>query len=80
MRVAVVVPARDVAPFVGATISSVLSQSHSDLSLIVLDDGSVDGTRKIIASFADERLHVIDETGRGLSAARNRGADHAAAS
>jgi glycosyltransferase involved in cell wall biosynthesis len=79
MRVAVVVPARDVAPYVGATISSVLSQSHRDLSLIVVNDGSVDGTGEIITGFADERLHVIGETGRGLSAARNRGAGAAAA-
>jgi glycosyltransferase involved in cell wall biosynthesis len=79
MRVAVVVPARDVAPFVGDAIASVLSQGHSDLSLIVVDDGSVDGTRTVIASFTDDRLHVIDETGRGLSAARNRGAGDPAA-
>ena len=44
MRVAVVIPARDVAPYIGAAIGSVLCQSHADLTLTVVDDGSVDNT------------------------------------
>ena len=79
MRVAVVIAARDVAPFIGDAVASVLSQSHSDLSLTVVDDGSVDGTRSIVGSFADPRLRLIGETGRGVSAARNRGGAGAAA-
>ena len=79
MRVAVVIAARDVAAYVGVTISSVLSQSHHDLSLIVVDDGSVDETRAVVDGFADERLQVIAKSGRGLSAAHNRGAGAAAA-
>jgi glycosyltransferase involved in cell wall biosynthesis len=79
MRVAVVIPARDVAPYIGAAVGSVLSQSHADLSLIVVDDGSVDETRAIVNGIDDERLTVISESGRGLSAARNRGAAEAPA-
>ena len=74
MRVAVVIAARDVAPYIGAAVNSVLSQSHADVSLTVVDDGSVDDTRAVVGSFNDTRLHLIRETGRGVSAARNRGA------
>jgi glycosyltransferase involved in cell wall biosynthesis len=79
MRVAVVIAARDVASFLGTAISSVLEQSRADLSLTVVDDGSVDDTAAIIGGFADDRLTLVRETGRGLSAARNRGAAEAGA-
>ncbi len=74
MRVAVIIAGRDVAPYIGGAIGSVLSQTHADLSLIVVDDGSVDGTGAIAAAFRDERLHLTSLPGRGVSAARNHGA------
>jgi glycosyltransferase involved in cell wall biosynthesis len=74
MRVAVVIAARDVAPFIGVAITSVLAQSHADLSLTVVDDGSCDGTRAVVGGFRDPRLRLVEEAGRGVSAARNRGA------
>ena len=74
MRVAVVIAARDVAPFIGDAVRSVLSQRHADLTLTVVDDGSVDRTRDIVAEFQDDRLQLIGEDGRGVSCARNRGA------
>jgi glycosyltransferase involved in cell wall biosynthesis len=80
MRVAVVIAARDVAPYIGAAIGSVLSQLHADLSLTVVDDGSADDTGAIAAAFRDDRLRLLRDTGRGVSAARNRGAATAAAS
>ena len=80
MRVAVVIAARDVASFVGTAISSVLGQSRANLSLTVVDDGSVDDTAAIIGEFHDDRLKLVSESGRGLSAARNRGAAEAGAS
>jgi glycosyltransferase involved in cell wall biosynthesis len=78
MRVAVVIAARDVAPYIGDAIRSVLGQTYPDLSLTVVDDGSVDETSAIVAGFGDPRLNLVRETGRGVSAARNRGADEAA--
>jgi len=78
MRVAVVLAARDVAPYIGAAIDSVLTQSFPDLSLTVVDDGSIDDTRAIVAAYDDPRLHLLADTGRGVSVARNRGAAMAA--
>lgn len=74
MRVAVIIAARNVAGFVEDAIGSVLEQSHSDFSVIVVDDGSVDATAAIVSAFADLRLSLVQDSGRGVSAARNRGA------
>ena len=79
MRVAVVIAARDVAPFIGDALGSVLGQSHADLSLTLVDDGSVDGTAETAARCADPRLTIIRQPNAGVSAARNRGAAQAAA-
>lgn len=79
MRVAVIVAARDVAPFIGDALGSVLGQSHEALKLILVDDGSTDGTAAVAARFADPRLSILSQANAGVSAARNRGAAIAAA-
>lgn len=60
----------------GETISdaihSVLGQTMGDLELIVIDDGSTDDTRDIVASFDDPRIRYIYQENRGLAAARNK--------
>ena len=75
MRVAVVIAARDVAPYIGDAVASVLAQSHEALALIVVNDGSVDDTRRVVEGFQDSRLQLINEIGRGVSIARNCGAE-----
>ncbi|GAA2242377.1 glycosyltransferase family 2 protein [Herbiconiux moechotypicola] len=59
-RVSVVVPAFENAPFIAATVRSVLSQRHSDFELIVADHASTDGTLARLAPFgSDPRLTVL---------------------
>jgi glycosyltransferase involved in cell wall biosynthesis len=77
VRVAVIIAAYDIAPFVGDAVSSVLAQSHADLSLIVVDDGSRDETAAIVGAVGDPRLTLVRQANRGLPAARNRGAAEA---
>jgi glycosyltransferase involved in cell wall biosynthesis len=77
MRVAVVIAARDVSPYIDMAVASVLAQSHAELSLVVVDDGSTDGTAAVVARFPDDRLRLLRDSGRGVSAARNRGAAEA---
>jgi glycosyltransferase involved in cell wall biosynthesis len=73
-RVSVVIPTRNRAGLVGRAIRSVLEQTISDLELIVVDDGSTDGTVDVLASFDDPRLSAIRLAGRsGVSRARNAG-------
>jgi glycosyltransferase involved in cell wall biosynthesis len=73
VRVGIVVPAYNVAPFIATALGSVLGQSHTDWRMVVVDDGSTDATASVVAGFNDPRLHVIRQPNRGVSAARNRG-------
>lgn len=76
--VSVVMPVRNREMTVGSAISSVLGQSHANFELIVVDDGSSDRTRDVIASFDDERIRYIHNDGiNGVSRARNIGLDAA---
>ena len=77
MRVAVIIAARDIAGFVGVAIGSVLTQTHADLTLTVVDDGSVDDTAAVVEGFTDARLRLLRQANYGVSAARNRGAAEA---
>lgn len=71
--VSIVLPTFDRAATVGRAIGSVLSQTHSCIELIVVDDGSTDETPAVAASFADARLRYIRQENAGVSAARNAG-------
>ena len=73
MHIGVVVPAYNAAGWVGDAIASVLAQTHRDWSLVVVDDGSTDGTGAVAANFRDARIRLIRQSNAGVSAARNRG-------
>ncbi len=63
--VAVVVPARDEAAFIGRTLHSLLTQDYPGLFRVILvDDGSTDGTGAIARSLADPRLTIVPGTAR----------------
>ncbi|GAA4120775.1 hypothetical protein GCM10022215_24800 [Nocardioides fonticola] len=71
----VVVPAFNVDRYLPACLTSVLEQSHRDLEVIVIDDGSTDRTGEIADRFAaaDPRVRVVHQANAGLGAARNAG-------
>jgi glycosyltransferase involved in cell wall biosynthesis len=74
-KVSVVIPCYNQARFLGEAIDSVLSQGYTDLEIIVVDDGSKDGTKEVASHYAreDPRVSLIRQENRGLAAARNRG-------
>jgi glycosyltransferase involved in cell wall biosynthesis len=72
-KVTVVIAAYNVTRFVRETVESVLTQSLYDIEVIAVDDGSTDGTGKILRSFSDHRLTVLRQENSGVSAARNIG-------
>jgi glycosyltransferase involved in cell wall biosynthesis len=74
-KVSVVVPCYNQARFLGDAIQSVLSQGYTDFEIIVVDDGSKDGTEEVASGYAREnsRVRFIRQENRGLAAARNRG-------
>lgn len=61
---------------IGATLESVCAQSHSDLDIVVVDDGSTDASTSIVTEWAarDPRIRLIHQQNAGVAAARNRGA------
>lgn len=71
--VSVVIPCYNAAPFLRDTIVSVLTQSYPVAEVIVIDDGSTDGSAAIAHSIGGD-VRVISQKNRGESAARNRGA------
>ena len=66
-------PAWNVAPWIGDAIASVLTQSHGDWTMVVVDDGSTDATASVVAGLPDPRIRLIRQANAGVSAARNRG-------
>lgn len=71
-RVSVIVPARNAAATLPATLASVRAQTFSDWEVVLVDDGSTDGTAAL-ARAADERVRVVrNEHSTGPAAARNR--------
>jgi glycosyltransferase involved in cell wall biosynthesis len=70
--VTVITVVRNGAATIGATVESVLSQSHRPLEHVVVDGGSTDGTLEILRRFGD-RVRWISEPDRGLYDAMNKG-------
>ena len=71
--VSVVVPAFDVAGFIGPCLDSVLAQSLRDWECIVVDDGSRDDTAGRVARCPDTRVRLLRQVNAGVSSARNAG-------
>jgi glycosyltransferase involved in cell wall biosynthesis len=72
-KVSVVIPTYNYAHFLGETIRSVLDQTFTEFELIIVDDGSTDNTREVVAGFKDPRIIYIYQENRGVSAAQNNG-------
>lgn len=74
-KVSIIIPIFNVEKYVHKTIDSVTNQTEKDIEIILVDDGSTDGSGKICDEYAlkDERIRVIHKTNGGLSSARNVG-------
>jgi glycosyltransferase involved in cell wall biosynthesis len=70
--VSVVLPVRDSATFVAEAIHTVLAQTYGDYEIIVVDDGSTDGTADVVAAFG-AAVRLVQQEPSGAATARNRG-------
>lgn len=69
----VVIPVYNKKGYIGRSAGSVLGQSFRDFELIVVDDGSKDGSPVAVRSLKDRRIRLIVQKNAGVSSARNRG-------
>jgi len=75
-KISVLLPVYNVEPYVAEALTSIQSQTFSDIEIVVVDDGSTDGTSRIIEEIAsaDGRIKVVRSLrNQGLSAALNLG-------
>ena len=77
--VSVIIPIYNVEEFLPRCLDSVCGQTFSDLEIILVDDGSTDGSGQICDTYAqsDSRIRVVHKENGGLSEARNTGLDEA---
>jgi glycosyltransferase involved in cell wall biosynthesis len=79
MKVSVVIPVHNGEKYLAQAIESVLGQTFRDFELLIVDDGSTDGTAAIIRSYTerDPRVRCLSQENRGVAAAGNRGLQEA---
>ncbi|HFI0194937.1 TPA: SP_1767 family glycosyltransferase [Streptococcus suis] len=77
--ISIIVPVYNVKPYLKRCIDSLLKQTYPHFELILINDGSTDGSAFVLEEYAkkDERIRVIHQENAGVSAARNKGIDNA---
>lgn len=75
-RVSIIIPTFNCMTFLGSAIESVFAQTYADYEIIVVDDGSTDGTREWVGKYGS-KVKYYYQSNQGVSAARNLALDHA---
>jgi glycosyltransferase involved in cell wall biosynthesis len=72
-KISVIIPVYNAENTVGAILEKLISQKYKDIEIIAVNDGSTDGSLKVLQKFADKdkRIIIIDQKNSGVSAARN---------
>lgn len=79
MKISVIIPAYNSERFLAETLDCLLGQTLKDIQIIIVNDGSTDGTANIIAEYAAKHGNILPvfQENAGVSAARNNGISHA---
>jgi len=79
LKASIIVPVYNSEKFLAETLDSLLAQTHRNIEIICVNDGSTDGSLQLLERYAaqDGRVVVLDQANVGPSAARNRGIDRA---
>ena len=77
--ISVIVPAYNIAPWISRSLDSLLVQTHGDLESVVVDDGSSDNIREILAEYCEKypNIKAIHKKNGGVTSARLRGVEEA---
>ena len=72
-KISVIIPVYNVKEYLKECIDSVINQSYKNLEIILIDDGSTDGSEKICDDYKnnDDRIVVVHKKNGGLASARN---------
>jgi glycosyltransferase involved in cell wall biosynthesis len=73
VKLTVLMPAFNAERYIAAAVESVLAQTFTDFELVIVDDGSTDGTGAVIRHFMDPRIVLIHQEHGGIAAALNKG-------
>lgn len=79
IKASIIIPAYNAQAYIAETLESCLKQTQGKIEIIVVNDGSTDGTRNLVEFYQkkDERIHLINQENAGRSEARNRGCQEA---
>lgn len=72
-KVSIIIPAYNAVAYLPETLESVFKQTFTDFEVLIIDDGSSDGTVEWASQIADSRVKLISQTNQGSSVARNTG-------
>lgn len=75
--ISVVIPLYNKEKQIAHTLQSVLNQTFQDFEVVIVDDGSTDGSVAVVEKFSNSRIRLICQKNAGVSAARNRGIEEA---
>lgn len=79
MKISIVIPAYNAEKYIAKCLDSILRQEEQDFEVIIINDGSKDGTRALVEKYVqkDTRITLINQENGGVSSARNAGLEHA---
>ena len=72
-RVSIIVPAFNAERYIAATLDSILAQDYANIEVIVVDDGSTDGTRQCVQAYGDRVRYLHQQNSGGAARPRNAG-------
>ncbi|MDO5150936.1 MAG: glycosyltransferase [Oscillospiraceae bacterium] len=78
-EISIIIPVYNNEKYIEKCVRSVMNQTYSDLEILVINDGSTDGSKKILEKLAveDQRIRLFSQKNGGVASARNCGLDHA---